>query len=63
MAIGWLVITRELYWHSPLGWVVLVYITDPQTISDFEFATSEKVTSPLVGLSLVSMQDMSFGCQ
>ena len=35
-------------------------IADPQTISDFEFAASEKVTSPLVGLIL--KQDMSFGC-
>ena len=35
-------------------------IADPQTISDFEFAASERVTSPLVGLIL--KQDMSFGC-
>ena len=34
-------------------------IADPQTISDFEFAASERVTSPLVGLIL--KQDMSFG--
>ena len=35
-------------------------IVDPQTVSDSEFAASEKVTSPLVGLIL--QQDMSFGC-
>ena len=35
-------------------------IADPQTISDFEFAASERVTSPLVGLIL--KQDMSFRC-
>ena len=35
-------------------------IADPQTISDFEFAASERITSPLVGLIL--KQDMSFGC-
>ena len=34
-------------------------IVDPQTVSDSEFAASEKVTSPLVGLIL--QQDMSFG--
>ena len=33
-------------------------IVDPQTVSDSEFAASEKVTSPLVGLIL--QQDMSF---
>ena len=33
-------------------------IVDP--VSDFEFAASEKVTSPLAGLIL--QQDMSFGC-
>ena len=35
-------------------------IVDPQTVSDSEFAASEKVTSPLVGLIL--QQDISFGC-
>ena len=35
-------------------------IVDPQTVSDSEFAASEKVTSPLMGLIL--QQDMSFGC-
>ena len=35
-------------------------IVDPQTVSDFKFAASEKVTSPLVGLIL--RQAMSFGC-
>ena len=35
-------------------------IVDPQTVSDSEFAASEKVTSPLVGLIL--QQDLSFGC-
>ena len=52
---------RELCWHFLLGWVVLVTgIVDPQTVSDSEFAASERVTSPLVGLIL--QQDMSFGC-
>ena len=41
------------------GWVVLVLLI-PRTVSDSEFAASEKVTSPLVGLIL--QQDMSFGC-
>ena len=35
-------------------------IIDPQTVSDSEFAASEKVTFPLVGLIL--QQEMSFGC-
>ena len=35
-------------------------IVDSQTVSDSEFAASEKVTSPLV--SLILQQDMSFGC-
>ena len=35
-------------------------IVDPQTVSDSEFAASEKVTSPLV--ELILQQDLSFGC-
>ena len=35
-------------------------IVNPQAVSDSEFATSEKITSPLVALIL--QQEMSFSC-
>ena len=43
---------RELCWHRLPIRLRGLGIVDPQTVSDSEFAASEKVTSPLVGLIL-----------